>query len=100
MFVEIFYKDAEELSELGCHKVSCHFKALFSVIVTVIFVGSSKTRSEKPVHHIPNKVSLFEMALLSSAHMGQELLFKDVGGPSDSLFTVIVGSVSLPGDVV
>jgi hypothetical protein len=32
--------------------------------------------------------------------MGQELLLKDVGGPFDSLITSVVGSVSLPGDVV
>jgi hypothetical protein len=64
----------EQLSEKASHQSARHVKSLLTVVITIVFGGSSKISLQKSVDHVPYKVSFLQRSVLLLTHVGQEII--------------------------
>jgi hypothetical protein len=90
VFGHVIYELAEQLSEKASHQCTRHIKSLLTVVITIIFSGSSKVSLQKSVDHVPYKVSLLQSTVLLLTHMGQEIISQQQEGVPDTSFKIVL----------
>lgn len=74
LFLKLLGKLDELLSKKLCKQSANKIKSFFTIMISVIFLGSSQGCIEHSVHHVAQKHCLFNIALLISSQMRKKLL--------------------------
>jgi hypothetical protein len=85
MLLHLSNDSPELLSKDSTNQSSCHVKSLLSIVISIVFGGSSELCLNESVSHISSEESLLEEVVVSDSNMGQEVFSEDIDGELNSL---------------